>query len=195
MLSDTFPIALAWLLRPDVEGCEVNHPADRGGHTKYGIADAADGKKDGMADLDRDGIPDIAIRDLTPAHTAPFYKRFYWRPASGHTLAQLSPALAIAVFDGAVHHGPARSVKLLQQVLGVLDDGKFGPRSLEQCRLRLASQGDVGLLRALLERRASFMHGIVRKDPSQWANADGWINRLLRLQSYLLSDVVGEVVA
>ena len=72
MLPDTFSTALAWLLRPDVEGGEVNHPADRGGHTKYGIADAADGKKDGMADLDRDGQPDIAIRDLTPAHTELF---------------------------------------------------------------------------------------------------------------------------
>lgn len=27
MLPDTFSIALAWLLRPDVEGGEVNHPA------------------------------------------------------------------------------------------------------------------------------------------------------------------------
>ncbi|MDT8953283.1 glycosyl hydrolase 108 family protein [Aeromonas caviae] len=50
MLPDTYPIALAWLLRPDVEGGEVNHPADRGGHTKFGMADAADGKKDGMLD-------------------------------------------------------------------------------------------------------------------------------------------------
>lgn len=33
MLPDTFSSALAWLLRPDVEGGEVNHPADRGGHT------------------------------------------------------------------------------------------------------------------------------------------------------------------
>ncbi|WP_236663821.1 glycosyl hydrolase 108 family protein [Aeromonas jandaei] len=41
-------LALKWLLRPDVEGGEVNHHADRGGHTKYGIADATDGKKDGM---------------------------------------------------------------------------------------------------------------------------------------------------
>ena len=27
MLPDTFSTALAWLLRPDVEGGEVNHPA------------------------------------------------------------------------------------------------------------------------------------------------------------------------
>ncbi|MGL5659905.1 MAG: glycosyl hydrolase 108 family protein [Aeromonas sp.] len=98
-------LALKWLLRPDVEGGEVNHPADRGGHTKYGIADAADGKKDGMADLDRDGVPDIAIGDLTPA-------------------------LSIAVFDAAVHHGPKRAIQQLQQVLGVMADGRLGPGRL-----------------------------------------------------------------
>ncbi|MFM1703113.1 glycosyl hydrolase 108 family protein [Aeromonas salmonicida] len=100
MLPDTFSSALTWLLRPDVEGGEVNHPADRGGHTKYGIADAADGKKDGMADLDRDGQPDIAIRDLTPAHTELFYRANYWLPARCDRVDSVCPLIAIALFDG-----------------------------------------------------------------------------------------------
>ena len=55
--------------------------------------------------------------------------------------------------------------------------------------------GGRALLLALLEVRAGFMLGIVRKDPSQWANAHGWSNRLLRLQNYLLSTRFGEGAA
>lgn len=193
MLPDTFSTALAWLLRPDVEGGEVNHPADRGGHTKYGIADAADGKKDGMADLDRDGQPDIAIRDLTPAHTELFYRANYWLPARCDRVDSVCPLIAIALFDGAVHHGPGRSVRQLQQALGILADGVLGPQTLRVLAGKTGRDGGRALLLGLLEIRASYMLGIVRKDPSQWANAWGWVNRLLRLQSHLLSTRFGEV--
>ncbi|MDF2411168.1 secretion activator protein [Aeromonas sp. 2HA2] len=193
MLPDTFSSALAWLLRPDVEGGEANHPADRGGHTKYGIADAADGKKDGMADLDRDGQPDIAIRDLTPAHTELFYRANYWLPARCDRVDSVCPLIAIALFDGAVHHGPGRSVRQLQQALGILADGVLGPQTLRVLAAKTGRDGGRALLLGLLEIRASYMLGIVRKDPSQWANAWGWVNRLLRLQSYLLSTRFGEV--
>ncbi|MCE9969700.1 secretion activator protein [Aeromonas salmonicida] len=193
MLPDTFSSALAWLLRPDVEGGEVNHPADRGGHTKYGIADAADGKKDGMADLDRDGQPDIAIRDLTPAHTELFYRANYWLPARCDRVDSVCPLIAIALFDGAVHHGPGRSVRQLQQALGILADGVLGPQTLRVLAAKTGRDGGRALLLSLLEIRASYMLGIVRKDPSQWANAWGWVNRLLRLQSHLLSTRFGEV--
>ncbi|RSM31807.1 glycoside hydrolase family 108 protein [Aeromonas salmonicida] len=193
MLPDTFSTALAWLLRPDVEGGEVNHPADRGGHTKYGIADAADGKKDGMADLDRDGQPDIAIRDLTPAHTELFYRANYWLPARCDRVDSVCPLIAIALFDGAVHHSPGRSVRQLQQALGILADGVLGPQTLRVLTAKTGRDGGRALLLGLLEIRASYMLGIVRKDPSQWANAWGWVNRLLRLQSYLLSTRFGEV--
>ncbi|WP_413165670.1 glycoside hydrolase family 108 protein [Aeromonas salmonicida] len=193
MLPDTFSSALAWLLRPDVEGGEVNHPADRGGHTKYGIADAADGKKDGMADLDRDGQPDIAIGDLTPAHSELFYRANYWLPARCDRVESVCPLIAIALFDGAVHHGPGRSVRQLQQALGILADGVLGPQTLRVLAAKTGRDGGRSLLLGLLEIRASYMLGIVRKDPSQWANAWGWVNRLLRLQSYLLSTRFGEV--
>lgn len=193
MLPDTFSSALAWLLRPDVEGGEVNHLADRGGHTKYGIADAADGKKDGMADLDRDGQPDIAIRDLTPAHTELFYRANYWLPARCDRVDSICPLIAIALFDSAVHHGPGRSVRQLQQALGILADGVLGPQTLRVLAAKTGRDGGCALLLGLLEIRASYMLGIVRKDPSQWANAWGWVNRLLRLQSYLLLTRFGEV--
>ncbi|MEN9533729.1 MAG: hypothetical protein RIQ83_2953 [Pseudomonadota bacterium] len=193
MLPDTFSTALAWLLRPDVEGGEINHPADRGGHTKYGIADAADGKKDGMADLDRDGQPDILISALTPAHVGPFYRANYWLPARCDRVDSVCPLIAIALFDGAVHHGPGRSVRQLQQALGILADGVLGPQTLRVLAAKTGRDGGRALLFGLLEVRASYMLGIVRKDPSQWANAWGWVNRLLRLQSYRLSIRFGEV--
>ncbi len=187
MLPDPYDTALAWLLRPDVEGGEVNHPADRGGHTKFGIADAADGKPDGMVDLDRDGQPDLPVRDLTPAHAAPFYRAHYWLPARCDRVALISPMLAIALFDGAVHQGPLRAVRQLQQALAVVVDGVVGDKTLSAIAASVQRDGGQALLLALLERRARQLLAIVHGDPRQWAHANGWINRLLRLQSALLT--------
>jgi len=187
MTDQVFARAMHWLLRPDVEGDEANHPADRGGHTKYGMADAADGKKDGLIDLDRDGVGDVAVSEVTHGHAGPYYRQHYWQVARCHQVAPLCPLLAIALFDAAVHHGPGRAVKLLQQALAVTVDGQLGPKSLSALAAQSRVDGGEALLLRLLTVRAGFMLGIVRSDPSQWANAHGWCNRLLRLQQHLLA--------
>ncbi|MNR37826.1 putative Peptidoglycan domain protein [compost metagenome] len=101
--------------------------------------------------------------------------------------------IAIALFDGAVHHGPGRSVRQLQQALGIMADGVLGSQTLRVLAAKTSRDGGRALLLTLLEVRASFLLNIVRKDPSQWANAHGWNNRLLRLQSYLLCAQFGKV--
>ncbi len=84
-------------------------------------------------------------------------------------------------------------MRQLQQALGVLADGLLGSHTLRVLAAKTGRDGGRTLLLTLLEIRAGFMLGIVRKDPSQWANAHGWANRLLRLQNYLLSVQLGEV--
>ena len=145
------------------------------------MADAADGKKDGMPIRSR-WSAGYCRRRCDPAHAELFYRANYWLPARCDRVDSVCPLIAIALFDGAVHHGPGRSVRQLQQALGVLADGLLGSHTL---RVLAAKTGDGGcaLLLALLEIRAGFMLGIVRKDPSQWANAHGWSNRLLRCRA------------
>ena len=73
--------------------------------------------------------------------------------------------------------------------------GRWSPIARDAQTPATSNPAAAALLLALLEVRASFMLGIVRKDPSQWANAWGWINRLLRLQSHLLSTRFGQGAA
>lgn len=184
-----FTTAFNWLLT--AEGGESNHAADKGGHTKYGVADAADGKRDGLADLDRDGHGDVPIGELTAEQAQVFYLNHYWIPARCQLVADIHAPLAIALFDTAVHSGPGRAVKLLQMALRVTVDGDLGTKTLAAIRERARLGSGHPLLLAFLEQRARFLLGIVRDDPSQWAFAAGWQARLLRLQSFLLTHAGG----
>lgn len=117
-----FESAIDHILR--YEGVESNDPLDRGGHTKYGIADTRDGLKDGMADLDGDERPDIAMQDLTIDQAKAIYKKDYW---DRMRCDELPPLLRVAVFDAAVNHGVGNATRMLQRAAGVKDDGWIGP--------------------------------------------------------------------
>lgn len=111
-----------------VEGGYGNDPRDPGGETKYGVADARDGRKDGMADLNADGVPDLKIADLTLAQAKDVYRSHYWLAARCHNL---SWPLSLLVFDAAVNQGVAPAVRLLQKLARVPQDGVPGPRTYE----------------------------------------------------------------
>lgn len=177
-----FNTAFQWLLT--AEGGEANLAADRGGHTKYGISDASDGKKDGQADLDRDGTPDKPISELTIDDARKYYLNEYWLAAGCRRAANVHAPLAIALFDCAVHSGPVVAVRLLQQILGVTVDGQLGPKTMNTLARETAKDSS-HLLLAYLEIRAKYLLAIIRADPSQWPFAHGWLNRLLRLQDFL----------
>ena len=109
----TFDDAVAFVLRPDIEGVRSNDADDAGGLTHWGISQRAHPGVD-VATLTRDGA--IAI-----------YEANYWRPVRCPDL--LNP-LRLPVFDGAVQHGVPMSARLLQVALDVEPDGLIGPRTL-----------------------------------------------------------------
>ena len=95
------------------EGGYVNHPADPGGETIWGITISvarANGYIGKMADM----TVDIART---------IYRDNYWLPV----LDDLPYAIAFQVFDGAVNSGTGQSVRWLQRAIGVADDGQLGP--------------------------------------------------------------------
>lgn len=156
------------------EGGFVNHPADRGGPTNFGITQKTLSQYLGRAAtveevraLQRDVAEDIYRKD------------YYVAPRIDTLPARIQPF----VFDSAVNHGPRRAVRFVQQVcnqagFGPLDvDGICGPNTR-----RVAAQADrvMGdwLLAALVEQRRNFYHAIVRADPSQDVFLDGWLNRI-----------------
>jgi hypothetical protein len=102
----------------DREGGYVNHPADRGGPTKYGITEAvarAYGYAGAMAQLPRD-------------EAAAIYRRLYWLRPRFDQVARRSPALAAELFDTGANMGPAVAATFLQRALTALNrNGKDYP--------------------------------------------------------------------
>ena len=91
----SFDQALKFVL--EREGGYVNDPLDPGGETKYGIS--------------KKSYPNVDIRHLTPELAAVIYQSDYWAPAG---CDDLSPDLALVVFDTAVNCGVKRAVEWLQ---------------------------------------------------------------------------------
>lgn len=100
---------LATLL--DREGGYSDHPADRGGPTRFGITEAvarANGYDGPMRALPRELALDI-------------YRRRYWREPGFDFVARRSEKLAGELFDTGVNMGPAVAIGFLQRALNALN--------------------------------------------------------------------------
>ena len=63
------------------------------------------------------------------------YREHYWALKGGpRTLVPTSPAVALAVFDAAVQHGPPRAMRWLQRAVGSKQDGIAGPKTCDALR-------------------------------------------------------------
>lgn len=172
-----FPQALAFVLRPDVEGGYSDRADDLGGPTNHGVTwstyDAWRRKH---------GLPTRDVREITDDEVAAVYHEGYWVRA--HCDAWWWP-LSLAVFDAAVQHSPRRAIKLLQEAAGADVDGIVGP----QTRGMMAETDRLSLLARLRWRRLVYYGRIVQRRESQAANLVGWINRMRRLEERMAEDV------
>jgi lysozyme family protein len=96
------------------EGGYVNHPADPGGETNWGITKRT--------------YPHLDIRNLTRDQAKAIYRRDFWDRVKGD---QLPPDVAFQALDAAVNHGIGNSVRWLQRAAKVADDGIIGPVTLD----------------------------------------------------------------
>jgi lysozyme family protein len=142
MAATSFEASLAHVLKH--EGGYVNHPADPGGATNFGITAATLARARGRP------VTAAEVRALTRAEAAGIYRRFYWDAIRGDDLAA---GLDHAVFDLAVNSGPARAARLLQRVLGLAEDGIVGPATLAAAR----DADPAGTVRALQRERLAFL--------------------------------------
>lgn len=125
---DHFDFALSLVLKH--EGGHVNDNRDPGGETNLGISDRRDGRIDGMADINGDGVPDVAISKITKVQAAVVYRRDYWNACK---CDQLPGPLAVFLFDTAVNCGNRAAVRMLQRAVGANDDGVIGPATIAKC--------------------------------------------------------------
>lgn len=146
----------------------VNIPADRGGETKYGIAQNAN--------------PEIAVRDLDLNGAMQVYFHKYWLMGR---CDRLPYPLSIIHFDGCVNHGVKRANRFLQQSLGVADDGQIGNKTLGAVQEANLAE----LVTSIADRRRNFYQSIVNRDPSQGVFLNGWMRRINEVHSYTMSQL------
>lgn len=167
----------------DREGGYVNHPADRGGPTRYGITEAVarvHGYRGAMARLPRE----VA---------AAIYKRLYWLRPRFDAVGDRSPRLAAELFDTGANMGPAVAATFLQRALTALNrnardyadlvpDGRIGERTLAALDAFLATRGARGetvLLRAIESLQGERYLRLAERRPANEAFLYGWlVNRM-----------------
>jgi lysozyme family protein len=178
-MSDPVEEALEEILRK--EGGYVDHPADRGGPTNFGITEAvarAFGFDGDMADISEETARQI-------------YRNRYWHEPLFDLVAQRSKRIAFELFDTGVNMGPATAARFLQRSLNVLNragktypdmaaDGRIGPITLSALDAFLAARGatlgEAVLLKTLNGLQLARFVAIAEKDPTQEAFVFGWVH-------------------
>jgi lysozyme family protein len=175
-----FDLAADYVLQN--EGVLSDHPADKGGLTKYGIIlpvlremGAEFGDKDGDGDIDG-----ADIRALTVADAKAILKQRWW-DKYGYGLLS-APGIAAKVMDAAFNMGPRQGHIILQRAVNavhpgaVTEDGILGPLTI-----KAANECWPAALRAALRSEmAAVYRMILQKDPTQEAFRKGWLARAYR---------------
>lgn len=95
------------------EGGYVNHPADRGGPTRWGVTEAVARAHGYGGDM----------RAFPRAEAAQIYERVYWLRPGFDRIAPLAPAVAAELFDTGISMGPSVAVAFLIRALNALNRG------------------------------------------------------------------------
>jgi lysozyme family protein len=127
MLTEDFCRAFEFLARN--EGGFVNHPADKGGATKYGVTLTT--LRRWRKDMT---LGDYDVAALTRDEAKQIYYKEYWCLLRLDEVSKL--AVATAVFDAGILFGPVVAVRAAQRALldagsNVKVDGLLGPKTVQ----------------------------------------------------------------
>jgi hypothetical protein len=146
------------------EGGYSDNPADPGGPTNFGITLATLKTYEGTPNLTADDV-----KKLSPEMAKEIYRTAYWNRMQCGAL----PA-GLEVFDFGVNSGPAESVKTLQRIVGVTQDGSIGPITLAA-----VGQFNVGdLIARFAQARLAFYQSLNMPEFEQ-----GWATRVAQIQT------------
>ena len=151
----------------------TNHPADRGGPTKYGICARVYAEW-----LGKPVTPD-QVRAMPWAHALAIYRERFWRATN---IDRLPEELQPVVFDMAVNHGPGTAVRLLQSAFGdlgrhLIGDGIIGKLTASTAAGLIKERGARAVIDAVCDRRRAYYAEIIAHDPSQRVFQHGWFDR------------------
>lgn len=165
------------------EGGYVEHPADRGGPTHWGVTEHVARANGWTGDM----------RALPRAEAERIYRRIYWEEPGFDAVDAISPSVAAELFDTGVNMGPPVATGFLQRALNALNrtardypdvtlNRKIGPATLAALRAYLAVRGKAGeavLLKAMEALQGAHYVALTENRPANEAFLYGWIaNRI-----------------
>lgn len=165
------------------EGGYSNHPADRGGATRWGVTEAI---------ARAHGYPG-AMRDFPRERAQAIYRRIYWDRPGFADVATRAPNLAAELFDTGVNMGPAVAAGFLQRALNALNrgasdypdlvlDAAIGPLTLAALGAfidRRGPHGETVLLKAVEALQGERYIRLAEHRPANEAFLYGWLaNRI-----------------
>ena len=172
------------------EGDYSNHPADKGGPTRWGVTEQvarAYGYQGSMRAYPRE-------------HAAAVYRAIYWVRPGFDAVALVLPDLAEELFDIGVNMGPTVAGKFLQRSLNVLNqgaqhypdvvaDGDCGPLTIAALKAfvkRRGAEGGERLLMAVRSLRGARYIEISEARPANEAFTYGWLGRMVEMAKSLI---------
>jgi hypothetical protein len=162
--SSRFDACMPFIFK--AEGGYSDNPEDPGGPTNFGVTLATLRAYEGDPNLTADDV-----KKLTRAVAREIYRTAYWNRMQ---CGALPAGLDLEVFDFGVNSGPAESVKTLQGLIGVTQDGSVGPITLAAVR-----QFNVGdLIGRFAQARLAFYQSLNMPEFEQ-----GWATRVAQIQS------------
>ena len=165
------------------EGDFSDHPADRGGPTRFGITQMV-ARAHGYVG---------AMRSLPRTIAETIYRRRYWDQPGYAFVGEIAPKIAAELFDTAVNMGPATATGFLQRALNALNrnqkdypdlevDRLVGAKTMNALRAFLALRGELGetvLLRAIEALQGERYLSLAESRPANEAFLYGWLaNRI-----------------
>lgn len=155
------------------EGGYINHPADPGGETNFGVTHAVYTQY-----RKSKGKSPLSVRFIKTNEVQEIYRANYWLKARCDVLPS---KLALCHFDWAVNHGVSGAIRTLQRVVGAIPDGIIGPATLKALSETLASEGEAAVILAYCnEREKCYRRWGVGK---QQVFLKGWLNRLAAVRA------------
>jgi lysozyme family protein len=165
------------------EGGYSNHPADRGGATRWGITEAVARAHGYRGDM----------RSFPREEAVALYKRIYWTRPGFDRIAVMAPNVAAELFDTGVNMGPGVAVSFLHRALNALNRGASdyadivpGVRiddttvdALAAYLRKRSPHGEAVLMKALEALQGERYLDLAERRPANEAFLYGWLaNRL-----------------
>ena len=154
------PLILKW------EGGYSNHKNDKGGCTMKGVTIGTYRQFYGQSKTCGD------LKNITDKQWLEIFENGYWNPLLGDDLKNQS--VANIIVDWGWMSGIKTAAKKIQKIVGVKDDGIFGPKTLQA----INSKDQETLFNDIYKEREQYYYSICESNPDQSVFLSGWLNRL-----------------